>query len=70
MVATFPFGWVRNINSENWQLLWNPANKDFFAKGTASKKIIKLSESDSWIEAKEFASKVLDSPADYFPPSK
>ena len=42
MLATFPFGWVKDINSENWQLLWDSINHRFYAKGAVSKKIIDL----------------------------
>jgi len=67
MLSTFPFGWVKNIDSENWQLLWDSINKNFFAKGAVSKKIIKLSDTDDWFESKKFADKVLSNPAKYFP---
>jgi hypothetical protein len=67
MVSSFPFGWIRNIDSENWQLLWNSINKDFFVKATRTKKILILTKLDTWIEAKKFADKVKNCPADYFP---
>lgn len=67
MVGTFPFGWINNIDSDNWQLLWNSIDQDFFIKSSRTKKILKLGSFESWIEAKEFADKVKSSPADYFP---
>ena len=65
MVSSFPFGWVRNINSDNWQLLWNSINKDFYVKSARSKKTYKLASVDNWIEAKKLADKVKYSPTDY-----
>ena len=67
MVSSFPFGWVRNIDSDNWQLLWNSIDKYFFLKSARSKKILKLASFETWMEAKVFADKIKSSPADYFP---
>lgn len=67
MLATFPFGWVKNIDSENWQLLWDSINKQFYAKGAMSKKVVKLSNTDDWFESKKFADEVLSNPSKYFP---
>ncbi len=67
MLSTFPFGWVRNIGSENWQLLWDSINRRFYAKGAVSKKVIELSEIDDWFESKRFADKVLSDPSKYLP---
>ena len=67
MVATFPFGWVKNKDSENWQLLWDSISKSFYAKGAVSKKVVKLLDIDDWFESKKFADKVLSNPEKYFP---
>jgi len=67
MVATFPFGWVKNIDSENWQLLWDSSNRNFYAKGAVTKKVIKLSDTGDWFESKKFADQVLSNPSKYFP---
>ena len=67
MVSSFPFGWIRNIDSENWQLLWNSIDKDFFIKSSRTKRILKLASFETWVEAKEFADKVKSSPTDYYP---
>lgn len=67
MVGTFPFGWINNIDSDNWQLLWNSIEKEFFIKSARSKKKFTLTRVDTWVEAKEFADKVKSSPSDYFP---
>ncbi len=55
---TFPFGWLRGMDDENWQLLWNPGTGIFFAKGAISKKVINLGESSNWVDAKALADKV------------
>jgi len=60
--VTFPFGWIRGIDDENWQLLWNPATCIFFAKGAISKRVINLGESSNWVEAKALADKVQNEP--------
>lgn len=59
-LVTFPFGWIRSVDDENWQLLWNPQTRVFFAKGALSKRVINLGESSSWVDAKGFADKVQD----------
>lgn len=67
MLSTFPFGWVRNIDSENWQLLWDSINHKFYAKGAQSKKIIQLADIKDWFESKKFADEVLSDPSKFFP---
>ena len=56
--VTFPFGWIRGMDDENWQLLWNPKTGIFFAKGALSKRVINLGESSNWVDAKALADKV------------
>lgn len=56
--VTFPFGWIRGMDDENWQLLWNPETGIFFAKGAISKREISLGESSNWVDAKALADKV------------
>ncbi|NIP38786.1 MAG: hypothetical protein GWO07_08590 [Candidatus Dadabacteria bacterium] len=67
MLSTFPFGWVKNIDSENWQLLWDSINKKFYAKGAKSKKVIQLADIPDWFASKKFADEVLTEPYKYFP---
>ena len=61
----FPFGWIRGVESDNWQLLWNPVSGVFFAKGAISRKVIDLGESSTWIDAKAFADRILNEPKVY-----
>ena len=56
--VTFPFGWVRGMDDENWQLLWNPETGIFFAKAAISRRVITLGESSNWVDAKALADKV------------
>ena len=58
----FPFGWIRGVGDDNWQLFWNPVTRAFFAKGAISKKVIELGESSTWIDAKALADRVLKEP--------
>ena len=58
----FPFGWIRGVGNDNWQLLWNPATRAFFAKGAISKKVIDFGESSTWIDAKALADRLLKEP--------
>jgi hypothetical protein len=64
-VGTFPFGWVRGVRSDNWQLIWDPKTKILTAKGVSSKKIVMLGESPNWEDAKAFADKVIKDPSSY-----
>jgi len=63
--VSFPFGWIRGLEKENWQLLWNPETGIFFAKGATSKRIVKIGETSNWIEAKALADKVNSEPGLY-----
>jgi hypothetical protein len=61
----FPFGWIRGVEDDNWQLLWNPVTRVFFAKGAISRKVVDLGESSTWIDAKSLADKILKEPKIY-----
>ena len=67
-VGTFPFGWVRDVRNDNWQLIWDPKTKVLIARGASSKETIKLGESPDWEEAKAFADTVISDPSGYFEP--
>ena len=64
-MGTFPFGWVRGIEKDNWQILWDSETKTIYAKGALSKKIIHLGQSSSWEEAKTLADRVGSEPGLY-----
>ena len=65
-VGTFPFGWVRDVRGDNWQLIWDPKTKILTAKGASTKETISLGESPDWEKAKAFADVVIQDPAPYF----
>ncbi len=64
-MATFPFGWVRGIEKDNWQILWDSQTKTIYAKGAISKKVIDIGQSSSWEEAKTLADRVQNEPMLY-----
>ena len=65
-VGSFPFGWVRGVRGDNWQLIWDPKTKMLVAKGASSKETLELGESPDWEKAKLFADSVIEDPAPYF----
>ena len=65
-VGTFPFGWVRGVRGDNWQLIWDPKTNILIASGANTKETIELGEYSSWEEAKAFADKVIEDPSSYF----
>ncbi len=65
-VGNFPFGWVRDVRSDNWQLIWDPKTNIFIAKGASTKKVLELGELSNWEDAKAFADKIINDPASYF----
>lgn len=65
-VGTFPFGWVRGVRGDNWQLIWDPKTKNLVAKGADTKETLTLGESPNWQKAKAFADSVIEDPSAYF----
>ena len=65
-VGTFPFGWVRNVGSDNWQLIWDPKTNILIAKGASTKEVLELGRSSNWEDAKAFADKIISDPDSYF----
>jgi hypothetical protein len=66
-VGTFPFGWVRGNQQDNWQIIWDPNTKTLFAEGAKSRRVLELGKSSTWEEAKRFADRVISEPESYFP---
>jgi hypothetical protein len=54
-VGTFPFGWIREIDNDNWQLFWDSETKILYAKGAISKRFFNIGQSQSWQEARDLA---------------
>ena len=65
-VGTFQFGWVRNVGSDNWQLIWDPKTNILIAKGASTKEVLELGRSSNWEDAKAFADKIISDPDSYF----
>ncbi|MER3446790.1 MAG: hypothetical protein C4291_08075 [Candidatus Dadabacteria bacterium] len=57
-MGTFPFGWIRERDKENWQILWNSETRILYAKGAISKRVVNIGQSSSWQEAKVLADRV------------
>jgi hypothetical protein len=64
-MGTFPFGWVREVEEDNWQLLWSSETNILYAKGAVSKRIVNIERSQSWQEAKALAVRVQNEPGVY-----
>ena len=64
-VGSFPFGWVRGVRGENWQLIWEPKTNILIAKAAKSKETIELGEMVDWQKAKAFADQVIENPSSY-----
>jgi FtsZ-interacting cell division protein YlmF len=64
-MGTFPFGWVRGIEKDNWQILWDSQTKSIYAKGAISKKLVDIGQPSSWEEAKTLADMVQNEPEVY-----
>ena len=60
--GTFPFGWIRDYEEDNWQIIWNKNTKEFFIKSVAGKENKVLGSFANWKEAKDFADKIIENP--------
>ncbi|HEX3035470.1 MAG TPA: hypothetical protein VHT73_10105 [Thermodesulfobacteriota bacterium] len=61
-MGTFPFGWIHNLDEDNWQILWNSETNALYAKGAISQRVIPIGRSSSWEEAKAFADRLRGEP--------
>ena len=64
-MGIFPFGWIRERDKENWQLLWNSETKILHAKGVISKRVVNIGHPLSWQEAKTLAERIQNEPGFY-----
>lgn len=69
-MGTFPFGWIRGVGEDNWQILWDTQTKVLYAKGTLSRRVIDIGRSYSWQEAKALADRVRNEPEVYLNPAR
>lgn len=58
----FPFGWVRGIRGDNWQILWNRKTGDVFLKATAKNSLVRVADAPDWVRAKEKADLIMENP--------
>ena len=58
----FPFGWVRGIRGDNWQILWNRKTGDIFLKATAKNSLVRVADAPDWVRAKEKADSIVENP--------
>ncbi|MGQ0793703.1 MAG: hypothetical protein ACT4NX_06375 [Deltaproteobacteria bacterium] len=61
-MGTFPFGWIRGLDGDNWQILWSAEEQLLYAKGVQSNRILNIHATSTWEEAKALADKVQSSP--------
>jgi hypothetical protein len=64
-MGTFPFGWIREFEDDNWQLLWNSETRILYAKGATKKKIVSVGQPSTWQEAHTLAIRVQNEPQVY-----
>ena len=64
-IGTFPFGWIRGYEDDNWQLIWSSETKILYAKGAITKKVISIGQPSTWQEAKALATRVQNEPQVY-----
>lgn len=64
-VGTFPFGWVRGVRGDNWQLIWDPNSTILIAKSVNSQQRVQLAKLQDWQDAKAFADKVMEDPSEF-----
>ena len=58
----FPFGWVRGIRGDNWQILWNRKTRDVFLKATSKNALVRVADAPDWVRAKEKADFIMENP--------
>ena len=58
----FPFGWVRGVRGDNWQILWNRKTGDVFLKATSKNALVRVADAPDWVRAKEKADFIMENP--------
>jgi hypothetical protein len=64
-MGTFPFGWIRKLDNDNWQLLWNSETRILYAKSAITKKVVSIGQPSTWQEAQALATRVQNEPQFY-----
>ena len=52
LTGTFPFGWLRGVKNDNWQIIWDPKAQALFLKASKTKDYFKIMDCNSWDDAK------------------
>lgn len=63
LVGMFPFGWIRNIRNDNWQIIWDPKSNTVFLRGAKSKDLLEFCNCSSWQEAKIISGDIRSKPS-------
>lgn len=58
----FPFGWVRGVRGDNWQILWDKRTGDVFLKATGKDALVRVADAPDWARAKEKADAIMEDP--------
>jgi len=58
----FPFGWLRDLQGDNWQIFWSKKTGHLFLKATAKNTLVKIGEAPDWTEAKKKADFLMQNP--------
>jgi hypothetical protein len=64
-MGTFPFGWIHDLDKDNWQIFWNSETNALYVRGAISRREIAIGQSSSWEEAKAFADRLRSEPETY-----
>ena len=63
--GTFPFGWIREVRGDNWQIIWSPSSGNIYLKAVTSNDIVEFDYAESWEDAKSKCDKLISSPDTY-----
>lgn len=61
--GTFPFGWIRKFQNDNWQMLWDKNSGNFFIKSAVGNKVKLLNKFTNWKDAKNFSDQIIADPS-------
>lgn len=64
-MSRFPFGWIRDFEGDNWQILWDSETGSIVLKGASGKTEKAVSIADKWTEAKSIAEQIQQNPEDF-----
>ena len=62
LAGSFPFGWVRNIKDDNWQLIWDSKSKALLIKSANTQRVVEYCKCSSWMQAKSISDEIRVNP--------